>query len=169
MVSNMPLVLILMGVSGCGKTTIGQDLAAHLGWPFFDGDDFHPPENIARMAAGVPLDDAGRAPWLDRLAELIHTHIARGESAVLACSALKKSYRDRLRQDSSAVKFIYLQGDFDLIWSRMQARSAHYMPPALLHSQFADLEPPAPSEALVVSIDQPPAAIIAAIGEALGI
>lgn len=154
MSGSQSCVYIVMGVSGCGKSTIGQELAAALDSPFYDGDDFHPPQNVAKMARGEPLDDDDRAPWLARLADLIADHLARGETAVLACSALKRRYRDQLRV-SDAVRFIYLVGDFDTIWARMQARSGHYMKPEMLHSQFAALEAPAVDEALPVAVDRP--------------
>ena len=159
--------LILMGISGSGKTTVGRLLAARLQCPFYDADNFHPPENITKMAAGQPLTDADRAPWLARLHDLIAGHLQRGEPAVLACSALKKSYRDRLRppggmgdsrgssRGSSHVLFIYLAGDFDLIWQRMQTRPGHYMKAEMLQSQFTALEPPTPDEALHIDITHP--------------
>lgn len=139
-----------MGVSGCGKTTIGQMLADELNCPFFDADDFHPPENIEKMSNGIPLTDTDRAPWLSRLQALIHRNRAGG--IVLACSALKRRYRDQLRQDNDGLQFVYLHGDFDTIWARMQARQNHYMKPEMLHSQFAALEPPGPDEAIWVEI-----------------
>ncbi|MCA9971378.1 MAG: gluconokinase [Anaerolineales bacterium] len=141
-----------MGVSGCGKSTVGQALAARLGCPFYDGDAFHPPANVAKMAAGEPLTDADRAPWLDRLADLIAESLARGETAVVACSALKKAYRDHLRV-SGRVQFVYLHGEFDLIWRRMQARQGHYMKADMLRSQFAALEAPAAAEAWRIGVD----------------
>jgi gluconokinase len=164
----MAQVVVLMGVSGCGKTTVGRALAQELGWPFYDGDDFHPPQNVAKMAAGHPLDDQDRAPWLERLRGLIHKQLTQENNAVLACSALKRAYRDRLRQGNPGLRFIYLQGDFGLIWERMQARSGHYMQASMLRSQFADLEPPKPEEAQAVSIDQPVSNIIEEILQALG-
>jgi gluconokinase len=148
-----PRFFVIMGVSGCGKTTIGQALAAHLNCPFYDGDDFHSPENVAKMASGVPLNDADRAPWLESLAGLIREHLARGEAAVLASSALKKRYRDQLRVDDR-VQFIFLDGDFDLIWGRMQARQDHYMKAEMLQSQFNALERPDENEAIQIDIDQ---------------
>jgi gluconokinase len=155
-------VFVMMGVSGCGKTTVGQALAAQLDCPFYDGDDFHPPENVAKMSRGVPLNDDDRAPWLARLAALIEGHLERGETAVLACSALKKRYRDQLRV-SDRVRFIYLAGSFDLIWGRMQARPGHYMKADMLHSQFDVLEPPDANEAVLIPIDQDVAASVAQI------
>lgn len=143
---------VVMGVAGCGKTTIGKALAAHLGCPFYDGDDFHSAHNVAKMAGGIPLTDADRGPWLATLAGLIREHLDRGETAVLASSALKKRYRDQLRV-SDQVQFVYLHGDFDLIWQRMQPRQNHYMKPEMLRSQFEALEPPDEDEAVSVSID----------------
>lgn len=163
----MTAVTIIMGVSGSGKTTVGRALAAALGCPFYDGDDFHPPENVAKMARGEPLTDADRAPWLDRLAALIGEVIGRGETAVLACSALKKAYRDRLRV-SGRVQFVYLHGEFDLIWRRMQARQGHYMQAEMLRSQFAALEPPGAGEALAIDAALPVEAIVAKILDTLG-
>ena len=133
---------IVMGVSGCGKTTVGTALANRLGWDFYDADDFHPPENVAKMASGTPLNDDDRYPWLVALHDLISDSLEKGEFGVLACSALKESYREILLQDNENVKFVYLKGSFDLILSRMQARSEHYMKPEMLQSQFDTLEEP---------------------------
>ncbi len=144
---------VVMGVSGCGKTTVGEKLAAHLNCLFYDADDFHPPKNIAKMGRGVPLNDMDRAPWLAQLAALIQEHLENGETAVLACSALKKRYRDKLRV-SRQVQFVFLEGSFDIIWQRMQARQNHYMKAEMLHSQFEALEPPDEDEAIAASIDQ---------------
>jgi gluconokinase len=148
------MILVLMGVSGSGKTTVGRLLSQEMGWPFYDGDDFHPPENVAKMARGIPLDDDDRVGWLDQLAATIQQHLDAGQSMLLACSALKHKYRDRLRIDPQQVRFIYLKGDFELILSRMQTRDDHYMRPTMLASQFADLEEP--QDALVLDIDEPP-------------
>jgi len=112
-VKGAPTALILMGVSGCGKTSIGELLSQELGWPFYDGDDFHPPANVAKMAAGIPLDDADRQPWLQTLHDLIHQHLAAGKSILLACSALKGAYRHTLAADNPGSVFVYLKGDFD--------------------------------------------------------
>ncbi len=158
----MSQVFVIMGVSGCGKTMVGQALAAHLNCPFYDGDDFHPPENVAKMAGGIPLDDADRAPWLARLAALIQEHLNKGETAVLACSALKRRYRDRLSV-SEQVQFIFLDGDFDLIWGRMLVRQDHYMKPEMLHSQFEALEPPDDNEVIRIPIDCPKDDVMALI------
>ena len=149
----MSQVFVIMGVSGCGKSTIGQALADQLECPFYDGDDFHPAENVAKMANGMPLNDDDRAPWLARLAGLLQEHLDRGETAVLACSALKKRYRDQLRVNEH-VQFIFLQGDFDIIWQRMSARKDHYMKADMLQSQFDTLETPIADEAIIISIDQ---------------
>lgn len=155
----MAHLFVVMGVSGCGKTTVGQALAARLGCPFYDGDDFHPPANVAKMASGVPLNDEDRAPWLARLAGLLKQHEAKGETAVLACSALKQLYREQLRV-SPEVQFVYLAGSFDLIWQRMSQRAHHYMKADMLRSQFAALEPPAAAEVIHVAIDQAIDAIV---------
>jgi gluconokinase len=158
------LIIVVMGVSGAGKTTVGKLLAAELGWPFYDADDFHSQANVRKMQAGVALTDADRAGWLDALA----THIARlercGTSAVIACSALKRAYRARLRGvadaagTAPAVRFVYLKGSPNLIRKRLASRVHHFMPPALLASQFETLEEPA--TALTVDVAAPPAAIV---------
>lgn len=155
----MAQLFVVMGVSGSGKTTVGQALAARLACPFYDGDDFHPPANVAKMASGSPLNDADRAPWLARLAELLAEHGERGETAVLACSALKQRYRDQLRV-SEQVQFVYLAGSFDLIWQRMSERTNHYMKADMLRSQFAALEPPTADEAIHIAIGQEIEAIV---------
>ena len=161
------MVIVLMGVSGSGKTTIGECLAEQLGWPYYEGDDFHPPANVDKMSRGIPLDDSDRLPWLDRLRDLICEHIERGQNAIVACSALKESYRRHLGQGSSEVCFVYLRGDYDLIEERMEARSNHFMKAGLLESQFKTLEEP--QKALVVDISQPPEAIVHFIREQLGL
>jgi gluconokinase len=158
----MSKVLVIMGVSGSGKTTVGRALAAQLGIPFFDGDDFHPPENVAVMGEGVPLDDARRAPWLARLAALIKSRLDMGGPAVVACSALKKRYRDQLRI-SDDVRFIFLKGEYTLIQERMRARKGHYMTAEMLQSQLNDLEAPPATEAIIVPVDQPVEGILWAI------
>jgi len=157
-----------MGVSGCGKTTTGQALAQAQGWPFVDGDDFHPPANVAKMAAGTPLTDDDRWPWLDRLAADMRAIHTRGGSAVLACSALKQAYRDRLAGWAGAgrtVRFVHLAGDFDTLAARIATRQHRYMPASLLASQFATLEPPA--DAIVVDVRLPVEGQVAAIRAAL--
>jgi gluconokinase len=157
-----------MGVSGCGKTTVGHALADALGCPFYDGDDFQPEENIARMSSGTPLTDADRWPWLERLHALLGEHARRDETVVLACSALKRSYRDRLCAGIEGVRIVHLEGDFDLIYARMQERLGHYMKPDLLRSQFETLETPAAEEALILDIAEPVEAIVHKIRDALG-
>lgn len=162
------MILILTGVAGSGKTTIGRALAHRLDVPFYDGDDFHPPQNVAKMTRGEPLDDADRAPWLARLHELLAGLSARHEQAVISCSALKRVYRQQLAQDLPNVTFIYLQGNFDLIYARMRARRDHYMSAAMLQSQFEALEPPTTDEAIVVHIDDSVEAIVENIVATLG-
>ena len=145
--------IIVMGVSGSGKTSVGQSLAEQLGWDFYDADDFHPPENIAKMASGIPLDDSDRAPWLASLHDLISSHLQAGRRGVMACSALKERYRQQLLNGNSDVQIVYLKGTYDLIWSRMSKRSDHYMKPQMLHSQFETLEEP--NKALTVTVSKP--------------
>lgn len=156
-------VYVVMGVSGCGKSTVGQALAQRLDCPFYDGDDYHPAENVAKMSQGIPLNDEDRWPWLDRLADLIAEHLGKGETAVLACSALKEKYRQRLKRGQENVIFVYLKGSFDLIWQRMQHREGHYMKAEMLQSQFDALEEPDPTTAIVVDIDQDIASMISEI------
>ncbi len=149
----MTRVFVITGVSGTGKTTVGLALAHKLQAPFFDGDDFHPPENVARMAAGIPLDDEDRHLWLVRLHNLIADQLAQGQTAVIACSALKKKYRDQLRQGNEGVTIVYLQGNPNLIRERMAARPAHFMKANMLQSQFEALEPPSPHNTLIMSVE----------------
>jgi gluconokinase len=146
------VVIVIMGVSGSGKTVVGQALAERLGCDFFEGDDFHPSDNLAKMASGVPLDDEDRMPWLERLRDLIHGLLAEGKTAVLACSALKRGYRDFLRSKNDGVSFVFLDGDFDLISGRLKQRQDHYMNASLLESQFDDLEAPGAEEAISIDI-----------------
>lgn len=145
-----------MGVVGAGKTTVGNLLAQKLGWIFADADDFHPAANIEKMSRGVPLDDSDRAPWLKALHDSILRWNAKRNSAVLACSALKRKYRDELR--APGVQFVYLQGNPELIRERLHSRRGHFATDSILQSQFADLE--APADAINVSIDQTPEAIV---------
>lgn len=156
----MTLRIIIMGVSGCGKSSIGAALSERLGIPYRDGDDLHPPANVEKMRAGIPLTDADRWPWLDRVAQVLHD----AAPVIVGCSALRHDYRERIRQGAGGpVRFVHLAGDRALIAARMAARSGHYMPTSLLDSQFATLEPPGPDEALTIGIDQEVDAIIASL------
>jgi gluconokinase len=141
-----PVIAVVMGVSGSGKTTVSSLLAAALGCQFQEGDDLHPPENVEKMQAGTPLTDADRLPWLREIAEEIDSWRGRRESGVLTCSALKRSYRDIIIGNRPEVTLVYLKGPYDLIRRRMAARHGHFMPVALLDSQFATLEEPTPDE-----------------------
>jgi gluconokinase len=141
-----------MGVSGSGKTTVGSRLASQLGWNFYDADGFHPQTNILKMVQGIPLDDEGRAPWLASLHELISNSLKDNRPGVLACSALKERYRQTLLAGNKNVRIIYLKGSFDLIRSRISARSGHYMKPSMLQSQFDALEEPADALTLDASL-----------------
>jgi len=144
---------IIMGVSGSGKTDVGKSLAQALGWDFFDADDFHPIENIAKMAGGIPLTDSDRAPWLDSLHNLISSSLTKNRPGVLACSALKERYRQRLLDGNDNAQIIYLKGSYELIRSRMNARKEHFMKPHMLQSQLETLEEP--FNALIVDIAPP--------------
>jgi len=156
-----PVRVVLMGVSGCGKSTVGEGLAAHLGWRFVEGDSLHPPENVAKMAAGQALDDEDRAGWLAALAEVLAQARQAGQGLVISCSALKRSYRDRLRAGDAQALFVHLEGGQSVIAARIAQRTHLYMPASLLDSQFAALQPPEPDEqALSLSVQQPPADLI---------
>jgi gluconokinase len=139
-----------MGVSGCGKTTIGKALAMKLGWDFYDADDFHTSENIAKMSNGIPLNDDDRGPWLVALHALISTCLKENKHGVLACSALKECYRQMLLTGNQGLLIVYLKGDYDLIWARMIARPGHYMKPEMLKSQYDALDEP--TNGLVVDV-----------------
>jgi gluconokinase len=161
-------VIVMMGVSGSGKTTVAVKLAEQLGWQMLEGDKLHPPANVEKMKAGTPLDDNDRWPWLRAIADVVDNWRAEGVSGVVACSALKRSYRDMLVGSRPNVLLVYLQGSHDLIAARMAARHGHFMPTALLDSQFATLEEPTEAEhPIVVSIAPPPDAIVAAVIEKL--
>ena len=138
--ANGPTAVVVMGVSGSGKTTIAELLAERLGWEFTEGDSHHPPANVEKMRAGIPLDDDDRAPWLDRLAGWIAEREDAGRSVVLTCSALKRRYRDRLREGNDSVWFVHVDVPEDELARRMAARTGHYMPASLLESQLAALE-----------------------------
>jgi gluconokinase len=151
--------IVVMGVSGCGKSTVGALLAERLSWAFEDGDGFHPPQNVEKMRAGTPLSDDDRWPWLDAIATRIAAARAGGGGVVIACSALKRAYRDRLRAGHADLRFLHLTGEPSLIMARQAARTGHYMPASLIASQFATLELPE-TEADVIDLDvdpEPPA------------
>jgi gluconokinase len=155
-----PVIVVVMGVSGSGKSTVAALLVGALGCQFQEGDDLHPPENVEKMRSGIPLTDADRLPWLRRIAEEIDGWRARGECGVLTCSALKRSYRDVIIGDRHDVMLVYLRGSRDLIYRRMAARHEHFMPVALLDSQFATLEEPTPEERpIIVDVGGKPAEI----------
>ena len=160
------MIIILMGVTGSGKTHVGQVLASGLQWPFLDGDDFHPPENVEKMAAGTPLTDADRVPWLEDLANRIGDLVDRGQNGILACSALKRSYREILHCRPE-VRIVHLEGSMELIQERLSIRVHRYMPASLLKSQFDALEEP--DEAVTVGITEEPDIIAMAIRHKLGI
>ena len=161
-------ILVLMGVSGSGKTTIARGIAEAKGWSMLEGDAFHPPANVAKMAAGTPLTDEDRWPWLRAIAAAIDADRARGENAVVACSALRRAYRDILIGDRADVRLVYLKGSRTLIGARMRARHGHFMPPALLDSQFQTLEEPGPDEhPITVEIGGTPDEVVRAVLERL--
>lgn len=148
------MIVIVMGVTGVGKTTVGQLVAQQAGWDYYDADDFHTPANVEKMRGGTPLTDDDRWPWLDRLNEVLRDSESKNTSAVLACSALKESYRERLERGLRDVRWVFLKGPVELIASRLHARKGHYMNPALLQSQFDALEPP--RDALMIEVDEEP-------------
>ncbi|MGH7088990.1 MAG: gluconokinase [Stellaceae bacterium] len=165
---SRPVAVVVMGVSGSGKTTVAAMLAERLHWRFEEGDDLHPAANVAKMSGGIPLTDEDRRPWLHAVAAVVAGWMAAGQSGVVACSALKRAYRRIVIGGNPAIHLVYLRGSRGLIRRRMAARQGHFMPPALLDSQFADLEEPTPGErAIVVSIDEPPDAIVAGIAAAV--
>jgi carbohydrate kinase (thermoresistant glucokinase family) len=165
-----PLVIVLMGVAGCGKSTTGAALSKALGWPFRDADSFHPPANIAKMSQGLPLTDDDRAPWLAAIANWIDERCEGGEPGIVSCSALKRAYRQRIIGARRGVRLVYLKGDMALIGSRLQARKHHFMPVVLLESQFATLEEPRADERpLIVSVAVSPRRVVGTILERLGL
>ena len=161
-------ILVVMGVSGSGKSTVAEALAARLGWAFVDGDSFHSPAHVAKMRAGHPLDDDDRAPWLAAIGAWIDRQLQMREPGIVVCSALRRAYRDALVRGRGAVRIVYLEGDRALIEGRLAERRGHFMPAALLDTQFAILEPPAPEEnAIRVGIDAAPSEIVATIAARL--
>jgi len=165
-----PAAIVVMGVSGSGKTELGQRLAASLGWAFHDADGFHPAPNVAKMQAGIPLDDADRGPWLAALAGLLAQALSGGPPLVLACSALKRSHRARLGLANHRIRLVHLAGSPELIRSRIEQRAGHFMPATLLDSQLSALERPDSDEnAIVVDVSPEPDAIVRQITAALGL
>ena len=165
-----PAVIVVMGVASSGKTSLGERLAERLGWLFRDADSFHPPENVAKMAGGTPLNDDDRKPWLAAIAAWIDDLRAKGEHGIVTCSALKRAYRQVIVGDRPDVALVYLKGSRELIGRRMAARQHHFMPPALLDSQFAALEEPGADERpLVVSVEDSKDAIVQDVVERLGL
>ena len=161
------MIVIIFGVSGAGKTTVGELLARELGWHFLEADDFHPEVNIEKMRSGHPLTDEDRAPWLERLRDQIKRSLTAGECTVLACSALKRKYRQRLRVDDE-VKLVFLRGSYALISEQLSHRRGHFFDPALLQSQFDDLEEPKPDEsALTIELGRTPQELVKEIKEKL--
>ena len=162
------MILVLMGVSGCGKTTVARALADQLGWAFQEGDALHPPANVAKMSAGTPLTDADRWPWLHAIATVIDDWRAQGKNGIVTCSALKRAYRDVLVGARADVRLVHLAGDRAVIAGRLAARKGHFMPPGLLDSQFAALEPPGAEEnPIVVDVGQTPERIVEDIKKAV--
>lgn len=163
---KVSVIIILMGVSGSGKTVVGEALAARLCWAFEDGDNWHPSSNIEKMRHGIALTDDDRAPWIRSLHDAIKKWIAEKRDVVLACSALREWYRKALREGvphQESIRFVYLKGTYDEVDQRLRGRVGHFMPESLLKSQFAALEEPDPSEALVVDLAQPVSAIVDSI------
>lgn len=155
------MMIVVMGVAGCGKTSVGEALAGRLGWAMLEGDAFHPQANKNKMASGTPLGDEDRWPWLDEIARRMREIDQSGKNAVVACSALKRAYRDRLRKGGAEVRFVHLTGTRAVHEARIRARTGHFMPASMLESQLAALEPPGADEgAIAVDIDQPLEAIV---------
>ena len=146
------MVLIIMGVAGCGKTSVGKMLSEKLVWKYYEGDEYHPKENVEKMSNGIPLNDEDRMPWLLKLRSIIEDSLSNGENIILSSSALKEAYRKILKVDDR-VKFIYLKGSYELIEGRMKLRKEHFMKPGMLKSQFDALEEP--TYAIVIDINQP--------------
>ena len=161
------MIVVVMGVCGCGKTSVGREISAATGWSFIEGDDLHPPSNRAKMAAGTPLDDDDRWPWLDAIAAAAHANEADGHSVVVACSALKRNYRKWLSGDLAPVVYVYMCGAEDVIRARLKAREHHFMLADMLDSQLRTLEPPV--DALLVPVDLATEAQVARVLQALDI
>lgn len=159
------MIVVVMGVSGAGKTTLGRRIAERLGCEFIDADDYHPPQNVQKMTAGVPLEDADRWPWLERLNALLRERADDGRDAVLACSALKEAYRAKLRAGIDDFRLVYLKGSLEQLRARVSERRHRYMPASLLESQFAALEPPV--DAITVDASDSPEASVAKAAAAL--
>jgi gluconokinase len=165
-----PVVLVVMGVSGCGKSTVGALLAGLLGWPFEEGDALHPAANVAKMAAGHPLTDDDRGPWLALVSRWIDQRLDAGDDGVITCSALRRSYRDVLDHRRRGVLFVHLAGDRATLAARLAVRQGHFMPPGLLDSQFADLEPPGADEpAITLDVGPTPPQLVQQLVRLLGL
>lgn len=163
----VPMVIVIMGVSGAGKSTVGAELAGSLGWKFFDADDLHPPANVEKMRSATPLSDEDRLPWLEALRHLVADLSTRDENAVLACSALRAGFRERLQDAGSDVRFAFLSAGADLLDQRLRQRETHYMPTELLRSQLETLEPP--EDALRLDASLPPEELVRQIRAAWGL
>jgi len=156
-----PGVIVVMGVAGSGKSTVAAELARRLGWRFAEGDAFHPAGNVEKMRQGIALNDSDRWPWLDAIAAWVHEARRGGGRCVVACSALKRAYRERIAGGRDDVRFVYLQGTYDLVSRRLASRTGHYMPLALLRSQYETLEEPGTEEnPIVLSVERPPGEIV---------
>jgi gluconokinase/shikimate kinase len=164
------VVLVMMGVTGCGKSTVGAMLTGRLGWPFEEGDELHPASNIEKMKAGHPLTDEDRVPWLERIAGWVDERLTAGDNGVITCSALKRSYRDKINRRGRGVLFVYLAASRETIAARLAVRHGHFMPPGLLDSQFADLEEPTPDEPSIrVDVGAAPSVTAQRIVDELGL
>jgi gluconokinase len=164
------VVLVVMGVSGSGKTTVASTLARRLNWPFQEGDDLHPQANIEKMRAGHPLSDQDRGPWLELIADWVDQRLDAGQNGIITCSALKRAYRDVINRRQHGVVFIFLDGSRKRVALRLASRQGHFMPPHLLESQFEDLERPAPDEPVITfDIDAPPQRIVDVVIDKLGL
>lgn len=162
--------IVVMGVSGCGKSTVAALLAGRLGWAFLEGDALHPPENVKKMSQGIALTDADRLPWLQKIAQTIHNWREHGQPGVIACSSLRRLYRDIILDAADDLRFVYLRGNFKMIEQRLAARQGHYMPVSLLESQFMTLEEPTAEEpAIMLDTGAPAEVVVAEIFQALAL